>query len=292
MELTERYVLEINAQRSITKAAKAIGISQPALSASLTKLETELGYAVFNRRTSPLTLTAEGRLYIRFLENKMLLEKSLAERITELHEKEQQTLRIGAPDAYVSAYILPVVGGFLSEHPESRLKIAEGTVSALSEMALKGELDLFISTTDKLADDFLLEKFADESVFLCSKEALPVGGDGEPAGTLFDGRTLITLGESQPLRLQSDAYLEKRGLAPSRTIEVDQTASAVRLVSDGCGICFATDTTVSGCRPAPELFLYRLPAEEFPRRVYLAVPRSKQPTKLVKAFMNALKGKG
>ena len=65
MDLKEfEYVLTINEERSFSKAAKKLFISQPSLSQYINRLESQLGVTIFDRNTIPLSLTFEGELYI------------------------------------------------------------------------------------------------------------------------------------------------------------------------------------------------------------------------------------
>ena len=54
MELAERYAYTVYTEKSFTAAAKALYISQPGLSAMITKLEKKLGFVIFDRSTIPL----------------------------------------------------------------------------------------------------------------------------------------------------------------------------------------------------------------------------------------------
>ena len=67
MELAERYAYTVYTKKSFTAAAKELYISQPALSAMITKLEKSIGFRIFDRNTSPLSLTPAGRVYIEYL---------------------------------------------------------------------------------------------------------------------------------------------------------------------------------------------------------------------------------
>ena len=59
------YVIAIAEEQSITKAADRLYISQPALTASINKLEAELGVKLFDRQRPPVKLTPAGALYIK-----------------------------------------------------------------------------------------------------------------------------------------------------------------------------------------------------------------------------------
>ena len=63
-----RYVYEIYRQKSFSKAAQALFITQPALSIAIGKLEASLGMPLFDRSTRPISLTPAGRIYLQTIE--------------------------------------------------------------------------------------------------------------------------------------------------------------------------------------------------------------------------------
>lgn len=72
-----KYVYEVYKEKSFSKAAKKLFISQPALSNMVRKAEKEMGAPIFDRSTIPLTVTKEGAYYIRTVEKILFLERDL-----------------------------------------------------------------------------------------------------------------------------------------------------------------------------------------------------------------------
>ena len=72
-----KYVYEVYKEKSFSKAAKKLFISQPALSNMVRKAEKEMGAPIFDRSTIPLTVTKEGAYYIRTVEKILFLERNL-----------------------------------------------------------------------------------------------------------------------------------------------------------------------------------------------------------------------
>ena len=71
------YVYEVYKEKSFSKAAKNLYISQPSLSANVRRVEAKIGYPIFNRNTSPLTLTECGERYIQSVEEILAIENSI-----------------------------------------------------------------------------------------------------------------------------------------------------------------------------------------------------------------------
>lgn len=108
LDTTARYVYEVYRLKSVSEAAKALYISQPALSAAIRKAETALGAPIFNRKTLPFTLTAEGKVYIDGIENMLKIEQQTQEKLQDMREMRGGTLRIGTA-SHLSYFVLPKI---------------------------------------------------------------------------------------------------------------------------------------------------------------------------------------
>ena len=64
LETNAKYIYTVYRLKSVSLAAQELYISQPALSRAIKKAEKELGIQIFNRKTIPLSVTTEGKLYI------------------------------------------------------------------------------------------------------------------------------------------------------------------------------------------------------------------------------------
>ena len=93
------YFLTIVKERSISKAAERLYLSQPYLSQYLAKLEHSLGVILLDRSHTPLTLTPAGELFHAYLERQGYLERQLVSDLQDLiriQNQAQQRYRMGA----------------------------------------------------------------------------------------------------------------------------------------------------------------------------------------------------
>lgn len=148
MERANRYVYKIYQSKSFSSAAKELYISQPSLSATVKKLEGELGFEIFNRSTTPLSLTREGRIYIEYLEEAMINEKNMHHRVKLLSRISREKLVVTGTN-FLSYKIVPKVFGLLHEkHPLVELTVDFGARSSKNELYTKlenGTVDLMIN---------------------------------------------------------------------------------------------------------------------------------------------------
>lgn len=143
LDTLSRYVYEVYRLKSVSLAAQNLFISQPALSTAIRKVEQELGAPIFNRKTLPFTLTAEGRIYIEGIEKMLELEAQTAERIRGAQQFRGGTLRV-ASSSHISHRLLPrILRQFHANYPqvESSLFHMDTSVQITDKNVLFEQLD-------------------------------------------------------------------------------------------------------------------------------------------------------
>ena len=282
MDKLETSVICINKFRSLTKAAKELGVTQPALSAGLNSVEKKLGFCIFDRKKTPIELTAEGEVYLEYLKAKDVLEHNLYGRIRDLRQERDQTIVIGAPATYVETVLVGAVDEFLKQYPEYHIRILESTIPELLDKTTHGDVNLFISTSNTLPEGFETECLASEKIYLCVPINNPINdslnnlrtGLGEETDSfpfeLLTGEKFITLAPNQPLQMETDRYCEAHDLIFHSCIEVDQVTTAVRLARHGLGICFSSEGVLKNLPDIGGLRVYPVPRDMFQRKIYVA----------------------
>lgn len=147
MELTPlRYFIAIARAGHMTRAARALGVTQPALSAMLRKLETEAGAPLLDRTGRGVELTEAGRIFLRHAEESVARADAGIRAVRELVGLQAGSIRVGG-GATATTYLLPpVVGQMRRAHPGVRFYIREAGSSAVAAAVSSGELDLGIVT--------------------------------------------------------------------------------------------------------------------------------------------------
>ncbi len=149
MNNAEKYIYAVYQNKSFSEAAKKLFISQPALSNTIKNYEAQLGYQIFNRSTSPISLTREGSLYIEYLEERIYLEKQLTDRLQQLNHNYEKKISIGGSKSAAFNIIPKLCSKFNRRFPDVSLKIdagESGPEGDLFDKLNRGVLDFVIST--------------------------------------------------------------------------------------------------------------------------------------------------
>ena len=98
----KHYVYEVYKEKSFSKAAQNLYISQPSLSARIKKIEDTLGVPLFDRSTTPLRLTESGEVYIKAAEEIMQIEQQVENYINNLTTLKTGHLSVGASNLFAA----------------------------------------------------------------------------------------------------------------------------------------------------------------------------------------------
>jgi len=147
VELTTlRQFIAIAHARHMTRASRHLGITQPALSAMLRKLEAEVGAELLARTSRGVETTEAGRAFLIHAEDAVRRADAAVAAVRQVMGLERGSIRIGG-GATATSYLLPrVVSAMRRAHPGLRFYVREAGSSAVAAAVSSGELDLGIVT--------------------------------------------------------------------------------------------------------------------------------------------------
>src|SRR5256886_9829130 len=115
--------LAVGRERSFTKAAAKLGVSQSALSHTLRGLEARLGLRLLTRTTRSVSPTEAGERLRQTVGHRFEEIEAELESLSELREKPAGTIRITAIDYVVDTILWPKLAKFLRDYPDIKVEI-------------------------------------------------------------------------------------------------------------------------------------------------------------------------
>lgn len=139
------YFVETAKQKSMTKAAKKLHVTQPTLSKQLKDLEDELGQKLFTRSNYSIILTPEGEiLYKRAVDILSIVDKTEAE-FKSMNDFNGGDLHIGCAESYGITIIAKTVKSLTEKYPNIKFNLHSGNFKTVVEKLNHGLLDFAIT---------------------------------------------------------------------------------------------------------------------------------------------------
>ena len=237
MELNQlRYFLSVARQAGFTQAANELGVSQPALSRSVAKLEMELGQPLFERDSRPLVLTEMGKSFQqRCIQILGLVDQAVAE--VEDDETKGQ-VRIGAIPTIAPYWLPQMVSRFSKNRPNIQVHIFEEVTTRLLERIRHGEIDVAIMALP--IDHHFLEilRLFDEELFLMHGKNHELAMKKTIRISDIESYPMLLLDQSHCLSAQVETFCKQRSVQPIALERAAQLTTVQAMVAIGHGISF------------------------------------------------------
>lgn len=256
---------------SFARASETLGLSQPALSQSISQMEAQLGARLFRRTTRALRLTEEGAL---LLPRAQAILGSVEEAVALVREQARlggTRLSLGALPSLAPAFLPDILRLFRAEHPAVRVAVTDGTTDLLYAGIESGQIDLAVGSrlSGRPGVTFrpvLRERFA---LVLPRAHALARSASLTWAAALEHDFISFPPGSGGYEAMQEP--LAKAGLVLRPLMTFAQSMTALNMVAGGAGVAALP---MLGCPPASHRILAVRPLTDPPVDRELGVLRS------------------
>ena len=222
---------------SITQAAQALFLSQPAVSQTVRQLEKAVGCALFSRTRGGMQLTAEGSvLYFHVAKGyeQFLLGKK---KIKDMLSFEMGEVRIGASDMTLQLYLLPFLESFRRQYPKIRISLTNASTPITVAELRDGKIDFgVVGSPVSEWKDLCVRSVAEiEDVFIAGRRFEPRRGKTISLRELVQ-YPVVCLGKDTSTRSYLDSFFEQYGLSLQSDFEVSSSDLVTPFVERNMGI--------------------------------------------------------
>jgi len=302
----KEYVYEVYKEKSFSKAAQNLYISQPALSAAIKKIENRIGCYIFDRSSKAVRLTDAGAEYIKAVETIMDIENRFENYLSNLNQLKTGRLSIGASNVFASFILPAIITEFTDKYPAIKVNLIEATSAQLEELLFSGTLDFVLDNYP--LDETIYEKhlFCSEYLILAVPPKLPSntrareyqlsiddirqGKHLDPVTkpvplSLFAHDSFIFLRAGNDTRMRSDKIFQENGLIPKIVLELDQLATAYNVACYGMGATIISDTLAQKASRNSNMLYYKIDSPHTFRNVFFYNKQNKYITKAMEEFI-------
>lgn len=288
MFTNKHYIIAIYEEGSFSKAAQRLYISQPSLSASVKRIEDKISAPLFDRSTSPVSLTEAGEEYIRYAYDIKAKEQSFERYISDYTNTVSGSVRIGGSSLF-SSYLLPfLISNFNRIYPDVYFEIIEDSTKNLMEKLSHGTIDIIIDNA--VIDNTAIKATAykAETLLLAVPRDFPINNklkkyrlsakDIKAEKHLSDKYNVdikhfsdcpfILLNPENDTGKRANILFKKHNLTPKTVFFLDQQVTAHNISRTGAGVSFVSDTLITHTEFEEQLYYYKLYDEEISRKIY------------------------
>lgn len=272
------YFLTIVRERSISKAAEKLFVSQPYLSQYVTKLEKSMETKLLDRTKSPIGVTQAGMIYYRYLESSRQLHQKLMSDLSDLNNQRSSQLHIGFSPWRGSSFIPQMLPLFLSANPNTKVVLHEYPVNELYPRVENNTIDFAVRNINlDTPQNFTFEILCYEDILLAAHKDHPLTprlsevmreGVMKPM-YLLEKERFILLHSSMIIGRCINNYFDRIKFMPFQSIRTTNNATAMNLVAKKLGFGFIASAGMPDPKLYPDLVFFNLRSPDL--RLPLAV---------------------
>lgn len=276
---------------SISKAAKELFISQPAISKSIQKLEEGAGCKLFSRSSRGVSLTEEGELFYSYV-------KSAFETLRLGEEKLQRSLKlgighlkIGVSSALCKYILLPYLQEFIRRYPHIGISIACQSTNETLKLLSESKIDIGLTAKPQNAKAFRFDGLAEiEDVFVATPDYLKnLRARGVPENRILQHSALMLLDKNNMTRRYIDDYLQENQIPARDVIDVSDMDLLIDFAKIGLGTACVIKSFVQKELAEGSLAEIPLAVPVAKRSVGFSRPARQKPAKALELFIRFYK---
>ena len=245
-----RILKAIATEKSFTKAAEILYLSQPSLSKQIKTLETNLDIMLLNREKNKISLTENGKIFLEYSERILALCEESCRTLVDLKNGDRGYLIIGASQT-IGTYLMPrMLTLFAQNYPQINLKVQVNSTKIIAKGILNQEIDIAVvggEISDDLKKNLKMEPFVYDELNLIVSKSHPFANKKKINKEDLYCLDFITLNSNSSIKKFIDNILIQN------QIEINQLNTIIQLnsiegiktaVSLGLGAAFLSSSAI------------------------------------------------
>jgi DNA-binding transcriptional LysR family regulator len=229
---------------SVSRAADALFVTQPALTARLKTLERELGTPLFVRTGRGVRLSEAGRSFLPYAQRALGAVAEGRQLLAEVSRGGAGQLALGAAPA-VGTYVLPaILQRFHAAYPNVQLSVRTGHSEEVLELVLREEVEVGLVRALRHPEIQSIPLYEDELVLVTTPEHRFAAQD-EVVVEELGGEQLILFDRTSSYHDLTAAFFREAGVVPRGVMELDNIDATKKMVRQGLGVALLPYTAVA-----------------------------------------------
>jgi DNA-binding transcriptional LysR family regulator len=281
--------LEVSKQKSFSRAAEKLLVTQPSISAQIRSLESSLGHRLLERGGGKVTLTAAGRVFEPFAEESLSRLNHILLTIADLERSPRGTLTVSANDS-TALYVLPsFFSKFKRQYSRVALNIVRAERTKTIESVLNREVDFGVVSLPVRDPRLHVEIIHKDELVLVVPAKHPLAA--EETVTLEKlAKYSLLVPTSGRRRENLDMLFAERKLTPKIGMELDSSELLKRLILAEIGIGFLPRINILAELRADQVRALQIEGVSMPRDLGLISHKSRALSRAGNVFFTVATG--
>lgn len=244
-------------QGSFNKAAQQLHLTPSAISHAIAVMEEELGFALFNRGKTGVTMTSYGASLYPSIRAVLNSDEALKQSVARLNGLEKGKVKVAAFNSVCTCLLPGILKSFKAQYPQIEVEVYQGTYDDMKDWLRNGQTDIaFLSFGCR--EEFALTELFAEPLRCITPKGWPAPPDGIMTPELMNGQDFVVQGDATDAEMRQ--YLKKHKISTERRCHVLDDLSNLAMVEAGMGISIMPEMLLKTC--TSEVDVYPLsPAE-------------------------------
>lgn len=245
-----RILKAIATEKSFTRAAEVLYLSQPSLSKQIKTLEKNLDTSLINRESNKISLTKNGKVFLQYSERILALCEESCRALIDLKNGDRGNLTIGASQT-IGTYLMPrVLALFAQSYPQINLKVQVNSTRVVARNIMNREIDLAIVGGDvpnELKKKLTVEPFVEDELTLIISKLHPFAKKKKINKNDLYHLNFITLNSNSTIRKFVDSVLKQNNIETKQlkiVMQLNSIEGIKTAVSLGLGAAFVSSSAI------------------------------------------------
>ena len=245
-----RILKAIASEKSFTRAADILFVSQPSLSKQIKTLENRLNISLINRENNTVSLTEAGKLFLDYAERILALCEESCRALNELKTGDRGNLTVGASQT-IGTYLMPrVLALFAQNYPQINIKVQVDSTRIIAKNVLDKEIDIAIvggNVPEELQKNLKIEDFVNDELILIIPKSHPFAVRKKISKEDLYHLNFITLNSNSTIRKLIDNILIQNKIRTKQfhiIMQLNSIEAIKTAVSLGLGAAFISSSAI------------------------------------------------
>lgn len=267
------YLVELSKAGSISRASKALYISQPALSKFIQKMEADAGTPLFQHVGRRLVPTYAGEQCIQTATEILYLHNKMLNTLADIAHKKSGRIKLGLPLSRSDYFIAKILPLFYQRFPNTCVNVYEDSGNVLLKMLLLGELDMIFGNMPEEHEELFYETISEEEMVLAAPETFDLQRLGFRQAPYrypcllpehWKDLPFLMLDADQISRAYADQYLKEAHITPNTILTVRNLGLVMFSVQQGLGVTICPSMPILKQGETHKVCYFSLPNEVGP----------------------------